>query len=212
MISLLEDTDLENGGILSFDPDYLDFVQDLNNQYYAKVREPIRPWGFGKLYDASIISGVGTFAESIKSVTRTPGRYTQISTEDGKPTAQRLKNTNECIHRCVRVRMDAGGPGIEELVPTSTVTKIFNVLKEQVGIHAQVLKELPSYVSPALQNYKLVQAPRVKFEVDHSGAGPSGVYWKGEDGLGDLPEDTLGRTEIRLLQRSVEGVASIKHS
>jgi hypothetical protein len=200
MISMLEDTD---GGILSFDPKYLDFIQDLANQYYAKVGEPIRPWGFGKLYDSSIVSGAATFTESLAPITRTPGRYTEISTEDGKPTTQRLTNTNEYIHRCVRVRIDGGGPGIEELVPTSTTGKIFNLLKEQVGIHAQVLKELATYVSPALQNYELVQAPNVKVEVDHSGAGPSGVYWKGKDGLGDLPEDTLGRTEIRLLKRSV---------
>jgi hypothetical protein len=104
----------------------------------------------------------------------------------------------------VRVRIDADGPGIEELVPTSTAAKIFNLVKEQVGIHAQVKKELATYVSPALQNYELVQGPSVKVEVNHSGAGPSGVYWKGKDGLGDLPEDTLGRTEIRLLKRSVE--------
>jgi len=201
MISMLEDTD---GGILSFDPKYLDFVQDLCNEYYKKVGEPIRPWGFGKLYDSSIVSDTVTFAEAVAPITRTPGRYTEISIEDGQPTKQRLTNTNECIHRCVRVRIDADGPGIEELVPTSTAAKMINLVKEQVGIHAQVKKELATYVSPALQNYELVQGPSVKVEVDHSGAGPSGVYWKGKDGLGDLPEDTLGKTEIRLLKRSVE--------
>jgi hypothetical protein len=201
MISQLEDTD---GGILSFDAEYLDYVQDLANQYYSKVPEPIRPWGFGKLYDSSIVDGAVTFSEAVAPVTRTPGRYTQISTEDGKPTAQRLTNTNECIHRCVRVRIDTGGPGIEELVPNSTIGNIFNLVEEQAGIHAQVKKELATYVSPALANYELKQAPSVKVEVDHAYAGSSGVLWKGKDGLGDLPEDTLGKTEIRLLKRSAE--------
>jgi hypothetical protein len=93
---------------------------------------------------------------------------------------------------------------MEELAPNSTIGNIFNLVKAQVGINAQVKKELPSYVSPALANYELEQAPSVKVEVDHSSAGSSGVYWKGKDGLGDLPEDTLGATEIRLLKRSVE--------
>ena len=201
MISQLEDTD---GGILSFDPEYLDFVQDLNNEYYAKVPEPIRPWGFGKLYDSSLVDGAVTFTEALAPITRTPGRYSQISTEDGKPTQQRLTNTNECIHRCVRVRMDAGGPGMEELASNSTVGNIINLVKMQVGTNSQVKKELASYNSPALVKYKLEQAPSVKVEVDHASAGSSGVYWKGKDGLGDLPEDTLGATEIRLLKRSVE--------
>ena len=201
MISQLEDTD---GGILSFDPEYLDFVQDLNNEYYAKVPEPIRPWGFGKLYDSSLVDGAVTFTEALAPITRTPGRYSQISTEDGKPTQQRLTNTNECIHRCVRVRMDAGGPGMEELASNSTVGNIINLVKMQVGINSQVKKELASYNSPALVKYELEQAPSMKVEVDHASAGSSGVYWKGKDGLGDLPEDTLGATEIRLLKRSVE--------
>jgi hypothetical protein len=93
---------------------------------------------------------------------------------------------------------------MEELAPNSSIGNIFNLLKEQVGIHAQVKKELATYVSPALANYELNQAPSVKVEVDHAYAGSSGVFWKGKDGLGDLPEDTLGRTEIRLLKRSVE--------
>jgi hypothetical protein len=199
MISQLEDTD---GGILSFDPEYLNFVQDLANKYYTKVGEPIRPWGFGKLYDSSIVDDAVTFTAA--SITRTPGRYHQISLEDGKPTMKRLMGTNECIHRCVRVRIDAGGPGIEELATTSAAGKIFNLVKEQVGIHSQVKKELATYVSSALTNYELQQAPSVKVEVDHAYAGSGGVFWKGKDGFGDLPEDTLGRTEIRLLQRSVE--------
>ena len=202
MISQLEETD---GGILSFDPEYLDFVQDLANQWYIKNGEPIRPWGFGKLYDSSIVDGLLTFSESLAPITRTPGRYFQISTDDGKPTTQRLTNTMECIHRCVRVRMDDGGPGMEELATKSTISEIFNVVKEEAGIEAEAKKkELPTYVSPALKKYNLKQPASVKIEVDHAYAGSSGVYWKGLDGKGDLPEDTLGRTEIRMLKRSVE--------
>jgi hypothetical protein len=104
----------------------------------------------------------------------------------------------------VRVRIDAGGPGIEELAPTSTVGKLVSIVKQQVGIHSVVKKELASYVSPALTNYELREAPSVKVEVDHAYEESRGVFWKGKDGLGDLPEDTLGRTELRLLKRSVE--------
>jgi hypothetical protein len=207
MISQLEDTD---GGILSFDPEYLNFVQDLNNQYYATVPEPIRPWGFGKLYDSSIVSGVGTLPQAIDPITRTPGRYCETSTEDGKQTTTRLTNTNECIHRCVRVRIDGGGPGLQELATTSTTAKVFEFVKEQVGINAQVMKELPTYVSPALANYELEQAPNVEVEVDQASSGSSGAYWTGKDGLGNLPEDMLGRTEIRLWQRSVETKAQLE--
>jgi hypothetical protein len=204
MISQLEETD---GGILSFDPEYLDFVQDLANEWYVKNGEPIRPWGFGKLYDSSIVDGVITLSASLAPITRTPGRYTQISTEDGKPTAQRLTNTMECIHRCVRVRIDGGGPGIEELATNSTVSKIVDIAEEEAGIEAEAKKkELATYVSPALATFVLKETPSVKGEVDHAYAGSSGVIWKGLDGKGDLPEDTLGNTEIRMLKRSVDNI------
>jgi len=99
---------------------------------------------------------------------------------------------------------------LQELATTSTTAKVFEFVKEQVGINAQVMKELPTYVSPALANYELEQAPNVEVEVDQASSGSSGAYWTGKDGLGNLPEDMLGRTEIRLWQRSVETKAQLE--
>ena len=65
---------------------------------------------------------------------------------------------------------------MEELTTTSTTGKLFNLVQAQVGIHSQVKKELPTYVSPALANYQLEQGPSVKKEVDHASSASSGVY------------------------------------
>lgn len=63
MISQLEDTD---GGILSFDPEYLDWLQDMNDDYYVKQKEPIKPWAWGTIYDPTskktlvgLVEGIG---------------------------------------------------------------------------------------------------------------------------------------------------------
>lgn len=200
MISQLEDADRETGGILSFDPSYLDWVQDLNTKYYVQTaREPVRPWGFGKLYDSSLVDGVLKGAEAIAPIYRTPGRYNRISNEDGQQMDNEpLEDTGEFIHRCVRVRIDGHGKGPEEAVGDNVVEKAINVLRNKV-----IKAEAPKYDSPALANFRLVEAPALKMEVNHSSAGYSGVVWKGLDGKGDLKEDTLGRTEIRLLKRSM---------
>ncbi|KAH6724128.1 hypothetical protein BKA61DRAFT_664832 [Leptodontidium sp. MPI-SDFR-AT-0119] len=199
MISQLEEHD---GGILSFNPDYLDYVQDLNNKFYATEKEPIRPWGFGKLYDSSMVTDPITLAQSLKPITRTPGRYNRISTENGKQTNVPLKGTGECIHRCVRVRIDGGGKGPEENVDDTVLEKAFTLVKKAAGFHPDNTEEGKFYKSPALNNFTLVEPPAVKGAKDDSGPA-AGVYWKGVDGLGDLPEDGLGKTEIRLLRRSV---------
>jgi len=47
MISQLEDTDSGHGGILTFNPDYLDWVQTQD------LQKTHRPWGLGRLYDSS---------------------------------------------------------------------------------------------------------------------------------------------------------------
>ncbi|KAH7342789.1 hypothetical protein BKA65DRAFT_504778 [Rhexocercosporidium sp. MPI-PUGE-AT-0058] len=200
MISQLEEHD---GGILSFNPDYLDYLQDLNNKFYTTTeKEPIRPWGFGKLYDSSMITDPITFAQALKPITRTPGRYHRISTENGKQTNVPLKGTGECIHRCVRVRIDGGGKGPEENVDDTVLEKALTLVKKAAGFHPDNTEEGKFYKSPALSNFTLVEPPAVKSSKDASGPA-AGVYWKGIDGLGDLPEDGLGKTEIRLLKRSV---------
>lgn len=196
MVSQFEDTD---GGILSFEPKYLDWVQDMNTKYYAKVPEPVRPWGLGRLYDSAPSDSL----QSLKPITRTPGRYYRIDTENGQQSKQRLRNTNEAIHRSVRVRIDDGGLGTEEDPDTSEVAKVLKLARMTIGWHSAVAST-GKYNSPALSNYELVQSTSVQRESDHSGAGNSGVIWKAKDGLESLPEANLGRTEIRMLRRSVE--------
>ena len=47
-------------------------------------------------------------------VVRTPGRYYATNAKTGKITGRRLRNTNEYVHSCVRVRMALGGLGTQD--------------------------------------------------------------------------------------------------
>jgi hypothetical protein len=201
MVSQLED----HGGIVAFNPDYLDWVQDLNNKGYTTRSEPNRPWGMGRLYDSAPDDSIGGILVGLSPITRTPGRYHSTSNVDGKPTNRRLKDTGECIHRCVRVRINAGGLDIEDNSDTSEVTRLLNLVRGAAGL-------LPDakYHCEALDNYTLVQPPELVKETDHSRKGQSGVIWKAKDGKERLAEDTLGETEIRLLKRSVEASPKTK--
>jgi hypothetical protein len=202
MVSQMEDTD---GGILSFDSTYLDWVQDMNTKYYLTVPEPVRSWGMGRLYDSTESKTLTGKAAALEPIVRTPGRYCKIDTLNGKQTKEHLVNTNESIHRSVRVRIDGGGLGTEEDPDSSETAKILSLVKKVAGLHAHDRNVAPNtYNSPSLSNYQLIQSPAVHREVDHSEKGPSGVIWKARDGLQSLLEDELGRTEIRLLRRSVE--------
>jgi hypothetical protein len=181
MVSQLEDTD---GGIVAFNPAYLDFVQDMNNKRFTDDKLPIRPWAMGRLYDSAPDDSIGGILQSINPVTRTPGRYTAISNVSGQKTTQKLKNTGESIHRSVRVRINAGGLDIEDNSDTSEVTRLLDLVKKLAGYVPDV-----KYDCEALKGYKLVQPPAVVNEVDHAGRGLSGVIWKATDGGDNLPED-----------------------
>jgi hypothetical protein len=212
MISQLEDND---GGMLAFDHDYLDRVQDWNTEGYIKRKEPIRPWGMGRLYDSASPNNVLTAAQGINPITRTPGEYHQIDLKSGLPDREHpLTNTNEYIHRCVRVRMDGGGLGTEDDPPNTTAKVITGVTEGVMKIkdafsHTHLTppesaKSPSAYKSAALIDYQLQQSEGVRTETDHSAPGPANVYWKAKNGGRGLPEDELGRTEIRMLRRSVE--------
>jgi hypothetical protein len=163
MISQLEENDIgENGkGILSFDPHYLDWVQDNNTAFYnQQVPKQLRPWGFGKLYNSSEVTSLTSLATSLLPIVRTPGYYTEVSDDQTK--------TN----------------------------KLFDVAKKALHLTGV-------YNPEALKDFQCVESPQVKTETDHS-AVSSGVVWRAKDGSGrELPEDTLGATEIRLLRRSI---------
>ncbi|MCJ1469024.1 hypothetical protein MMC07_007656 [Pseudocyphellaria aurata] len=95
--------------LLSFDLGYLDQQHELSMQYYRQNHEAPRPWGMGKLYD----SGTGITALAGKKV-RTPGRYFGTDTGTGKTTGRKLRDTQEHVHACVRIRKDLGGLGTED--------------------------------------------------------------------------------------------------
>ncbi|TVY57918.1 Uncharacterized protein LCER1_G001167 [Lachnellula cervina] len=197
MISQLEETD---GGILTFDPTYLDWLQDMNNKYYIKQKEPIRPWALGKLYDSAPHNTVKGIFAGLAPIVRTPGRYHVVDDKTGLQTNISLKNTCECIHPSVRIRMDSGGLGTEEdSKHVSEVSHLLNAVKGLVGLTSN------KYSSAALKNYELVESAGVKSEA----TGASGVIWRAKDGGEGLPEEELGETEVRFLKRSVDTASKV---
>ncbi|KUL82972.1 hypothetical protein ZTR_10295 [Talaromyces verruculosus] len=72
--------------------------------------KPVRPWGLGQIYGAE----VGFYHLSGKTV-RTPGMYHRINPDAGSPTPEFLVNTNERIHRSVRIRLGLDGLGPDDI-------------------------------------------------------------------------------------------------
>lgn len=202
MISQLEDNDLDSkgNGILYFNDTYLDHVQDSNLAFYNRqTPKDVRPWGFGKLYDSSDVTGLVSAFTSLAPIVRTPGQYTEVSDATGLGGKKPLNRAEERIHRCVRVRIDGGGFGQEEHGHgyETMSAKLLDLAKHAIGLTG-------IYKPAALKDYTCVETAMVKAEKDHT-AVESGVVWKAKGGVGmNLPEDTLGRTEIRLLKRSLE--------
>ena len=96
---------------LSFDTSYIGFQHQLNVDYYtAQEGGNVRGWGMGKLYN----SRAGAVMSLSKSKVRTPGQYTVTDPKTGEPTAQKLQNTQETIHACVRTRNAFRGKGIDD--------------------------------------------------------------------------------------------------
>lgn len=193
MVSQLEDTD---GGILTFNPNYLDWIQD---QDLGKTH---RPWGLGRIYDSDPNNTLMGRLQGINPIVRTPGRYCRIDLESGKEVKNaqnRLKNTGECIHPSVRIRMNLHGLDTEEDPDTSLLGKLVTTVKnfvEKGGVGV--------YHAEALENYTLVQSAKVQGEHEYSKQSSKEVIWKAKDGQGDLAEDVLGTTEIRMLERSTQ--------
>ncbi|KAJ5650526.1 uncharacterized protein N7484_004249 [Penicillium longicatenatum] len=72
--------------------------------------KPVRPWGLGE-----IVQPDTGFYHLAGKTTRTPGQYRRIDPETGKMTSRFLVNTNERIHRSVRIRLDLGGLGYDDV-------------------------------------------------------------------------------------------------
>lgn len=68
--------------------------------------EPVRPWALGEIVQSE--SGIYHLAGN---TTRTPGLYRRIDCDTGQPIDEFLTNTNERIHRSVRIRLSLEGLG-----------------------------------------------------------------------------------------------------
>ncbi|TVY44637.1 Uncharacterized protein LOCC1_G003982 [Lachnellula occidentalis] len=71
--------------------------------------QPVRPWGLGKIYESEI--GIWRLAGS---TLRTPGLNMRSNPYNGILTDIPMKNTNERIHSCVRVRLGLEGLGLDD--------------------------------------------------------------------------------------------------
>ena len=74
------------------------------------LHKPVRPWGLGEIVQPD--TGLYRLAGR---TTRTPGMYRRIDPKTGRPTDHFLVNTNEKIHRTVRLRLDLGGLGYDDV-------------------------------------------------------------------------------------------------
>ncbi|KAK4893498.1 hypothetical protein LTR27_008180 [Elasticomyces elasticus] len=94
---------------LDFDVDYLLDEWEQVDEYYEKMKEKPRPWGFGEIFDGL----TGIYALGGVKV-RTPGRYCAVDPTNGKPTKDPLEDTMEYIHPVVRARLKLNGPGLHD--------------------------------------------------------------------------------------------------
>lgn len=123
---------------IAFQDDYIDKIFEQNVQYYenppmgsalAKSYErgrqpqwaitevydkhrPVRPWGLGKIWNS--LTGIYFLTGS---KWRTPGLTERADPDSGRLTSVLMRNTNERIHSCVRVRLDLGGLGLDDKGP-----------------------------------------------------------------------------------------------
>ncbi|TVY90906.1 Uncharacterized protein LAWI1_G002565 [Lachnellula willkommii] len=71
--------------------------------------KPVRPWGLGKIIESE--TGIWHLASSTP---RTPGLNKRSDPYNGILTNIPMKNTNERIHSCVRIRLDLEGLGLDD--------------------------------------------------------------------------------------------------
>ena len=114
---------------LDFNDDYIKEQYKDTKNYYLQSGQEIRPWSFGTYPLHTHTSSpyklkypiTGEVYNSSKGVymlggttTRTPGMYTRMDSQTGRPTSKPLRDTNEYIHPSVRARTELGGPGVED--------------------------------------------------------------------------------------------------
>ncbi|CZR54485.1 related to protein involved in cell growth [Phialocephala subalpina] len=117
---------------VAFQDEYIDKIFEQNVQYYENPpkavarrpppqwaisevydkHKPVRPWGLGKIWN----SETGLYRLTGKKW-RTPGLTERADPDSGMLTGILMRNTNERIHSCVRVRLDLGGLGLDDKGP-----------------------------------------------------------------------------------------------
>jgi hypothetical protein len=73
---------------------------------------PVRPWALGEIVQPE----TGLYRLAGKT-TRTPGMYHVVTRDTGQATPYFLRDTNEKIHRSVRIRLSLEGLGYDDLGP-----------------------------------------------------------------------------------------------
>ncbi|KAK6585579.1 hypothetical protein PZA11_002306 [Diplocarpon coronariae] len=77
--------------------------------YIYEKHKPVRPWGLGKIWDSKrsiwVLGGTGW---------RTPGLNMRADPDTGLLTNVPMKDTNERIHSCVRIRLELDGLGLDD--------------------------------------------------------------------------------------------------
>ncbi|TVY38665.1 hypothetical protein LSUB1_G003726 [Lachnellula subtilissima] len=113
---------------VAFQDEVIEHIFHQNAEYYKNLPElegpvtkqwatkaiydkhkPVRPWGLGKLYESE--TGFWRLAGSTR---RTPGLIKRSDPWNGTLTDIPMKNTNERIHSCVRIRLDLEGLGFDD--------------------------------------------------------------------------------------------------
>lgn len=77
--------------------------------YIYEDHKPVRPWALGEIIEPD----VGIYRAAGRT-TRTPGMYHRADPKTGQDTAHFMKNTNESIHRSVRIRLSLDGLGYND--------------------------------------------------------------------------------------------------
>lgn len=72
--------------------------------------KPVRPWGLGEMIQPDI-----GFYKLAGKTTRTPGLYHRIDPDTALPSNEFLQNTNERIHRSVRIRLALEGLSYDDV-------------------------------------------------------------------------------------------------
>lgn len=215
---LPEGTEFEAADWIKFDDDALEDYYDERVKRYDqafKARanfDTFRGWGLGTVYDSF------TFPQSLlgKRV-RTPGKYHRISYQTGKADPHTpLRNTNEFIHASVRARIDLQGGRAPEPDWTQAFPHGWNLKPWGEWLwyhlrHPTAGRFWPPY-RPCARGQPLHGWELQDSHPSHKHAGADAEFstepatkprwvWTGPERLGAtvLPEDRLGRYELRLL-------------